>query len=254
MRVYVNSTLVFDGQLEKGCGNPVFDYSTTIDLAELHLPECSSPSTACFSPHRYNDLCQDSSPGQSGLGSFVVKEVSERSQKDGACTPVSITSPDSMQTDSIKHKDSPLVENSREAVTTVTTQPASRTVQERPPWLEPQNRRNSKHKHTAKHKLSVLDDVSCSPASVCGHQVAPLTNTTERSCETKPESDLLGTLCKEQPHVRVVSGRRGSARSQIKPPSHDAERSGKTAHNSKANMVFSVLLLLYNKIKHETLF
>ncbi|XP_058252111.1 katanin-interacting protein isoform X2 [Hemibagrus wyckioides] len=225
VRVYVNSTLVFDGQLEKGCGNPVFDYSTTINLAELHLPECSSPSTACFSPHRYDDLCQDPSPGQSGLGSFVVKEVSERSQKDGACTPVSIAGPDSMQTDSIKHRDSPLVENSREAVNTVTTQPASRAVRERPPWLEPQNRRNSKHKHTAKHKLSVLDDVSCSPASVCGHQVAPLTNTTERSCETKPESDLLDTLCKEQPHVRAVSGRRGSARSQIKPPSHDAERS-----------------------------
>ncbi|MCJ8729076.1 hypothetical protein PDJAM_G00012230 [Pangasius djambal] len=222
VRVYVNSTLVFDGQLEKGCGNQVFDYSTTIDLEELHLPECTSPSPACFSPHRYDDLSQDLEPG-----SFIVKEASERSQKDGDCTPASSNSSDNMQTDSLELGDPPRVRNNGEAVTTVTTQPASRGARERPPWLEPQNRSNRKHQHTAKHKLSVLDDVSCSPASVCGHQVAPFTNTTERKSETKPEreSELLDTLRKEQPHTRAVSGRRGSARSHNKPPRRDAERS-----------------------------
>ncbi|XP_053091605.1 katanin-interacting protein isoform X2 [Pangasianodon hypophthalmus] len=220
VRVYVNSTLVFDGQLEKGCGNQVFDYSTTIELEELHLPECTSPS-----PHRSDDVSQDPEPG-----SFIVKEASERSQKDGNYTPASSNSSDNMQTDSLELRDPPLVRNNGEAVTTVTTvttQPASRGARERPPWLEPQNRSNSKHQHTAKHKLSVLDDVSCSPASVCGHQVAPFTNTTERNSETKPEreSDLLDTLRKEQPHTRAASGRRGSARSQIKPPRHGAERS-----------------------------
>lgn len=226
MRVYVNSTLVFDGQLEKGCGNPVFEYSTTINLEELHLPECSSPSPACFSPHHSEDLCQDPSTRQTGTGSFLLKEVRERSQNEGSCTPESVNS-SNMLTDS-DHVD---LEKSRDAVTTVTTQPASRRAREHPPWLEPQNRNNSKQKHTAKHKLLVLDDVSCSPASVCGHQVAPLTNTAERNCETKPESDsdLFDTLRKEQPHVPAASGRRGSARSRIKQPSDDAERSGKLA-------------------------
>ncbi|XP_053540567.1 katanin-interacting protein isoform X3 [Ictalurus punctatus] len=222
VRVYVNSTLVFDGRLEKGSGNQVFDYSTTIDLQELQLQECTSPSPACFSPRRYDNLSRD----QSKPGSFTVTETSERSQKDRDCTPTSSNSRHNMQTDSLELEDPPLVGSNGKAVTTVTTQPASRGARERPPWLEPQNRSNSKHQPTAKHKLSVLDDVSCSPASVCGHQVAPLTNT-ERSCETKPEQEpyLFDTLRKEKPHVRAISGRRGSARSQMKPQSHDAERS-----------------------------
>lgn len=235
IRVYVNSTLVFDGQLQKGCGNQVFDYSTTIDLEELHVQECTTPSPACLSPHRYDDLPQDSTLDPSKPGSFIVKEVSERSQQDSSCTRVSSTSSNSMHTDSLELRDPPLVRKNRVTtgllVTTVTTQPASHGARERPPWLEPQNRSDSNHQHTAKHKLSVLDDVSCSPASVCGHQVVPLTNTAERICETKPEreSNLLDTLRKEQPHMRSVSGRKGSARSQIKPPIHKAERSGKLA-------------------------
>uniref|UniRef100_H3AUB4 Katanin interacting protein n=1 Tax=Latimeria chalumnae TaxID=7897 RepID=H3AUB4_LATCH len=34
MRIYLDSNLVFDGEIEKGCGNQVFDYSTTIDLSK----------------------------------------------------------------------------------------------------------------------------------------------------------------------------------------------------------------------------
>lgn len=44
MKLYVNSTLVFEGELQKGCGNSVFDYSTGIDLQELLLPDCNTPS------------------------------------------------------------------------------------------------------------------------------------------------------------------------------------------------------------------
>ncbi|XP_060778741.1 katanin-interacting protein isoform X3 [Neoarius graeffei] len=225
VRVYVNSTLVFDGQLQKGSGHQVLDYSTTIDLEELH--DCSSPSPACLSPHHDDDLPQDSSPDLFEPSSFIIKEVSEQSQEDGGCSRVSSASSDSMHTDSLELAELPLVKENREAVTTVTTQPASCGTRERPSWLEPQNRTDIKDQHTAKHKLSVLDGASCSPASVCGHQVAPLTNMAERSCETEPERelDLLDTLCKEQPHMQAVSGRRGSARSQTKPPIHKAERS-----------------------------
>lgn len=236
VRVYVNSTLVFDGQLDKGCGNQVFDYSTTINLEELHLPECLSPSPDRFSPRECDDQPQNPRQSQSGSSSFNVNEASERSPKDSDCTTVSSNSRDSMQTDPLALRDPPPVGKNREVVTTVTTQPASCGNREHPPWLESKKRNDRKHQHTAKHKLSVLDDVSCSPASVCGHQVVPLTHTEERGCETKPEheSDLLDTLHKEQPSIRAVSGRRGSARSQIKPTSHDPERSGKLAHKHSA--------------------
>lgn len=229
VRLYVNSALVFDGPLDKGCGNQVFDYGTTIDLEELHFPECTSPSPACFSSHHPDDLSQDLSPDHSKPSSVNIKEVSDGSQKD-----VSSYSGEKMQTDSLEPADASLVGKNGEAVTTVTTQPASRRTRELPPWLEPKKRSDNKLQHTAKHKLSVLDDVSCSPASVCGHQAAPPTNTGERNCDAKPEfeSDLFDTPHKEQPHIRAVSGRRGSARSQIKLPSHAAERSGKLAHDS----------------------
>uniref|UniRef100_A0A4W3IEB6 KATNIP domain-containing protein n=1 Tax=Callorhinchus milii TaxID=7868 RepID=A0A4W3IEB6_CALMI len=32
VRIYVDSNLMFEGELEKGCGNQVFDYSTSVDL------------------------------------------------------------------------------------------------------------------------------------------------------------------------------------------------------------------------------
>lgn len=62
MKLYLNSTLVFEGELEKGCGNQVFDYSTTIDLQSLHVPESFSPSPVSSghslrgaSPQRHDD-------------------------------------------------------------------------------------------------------------------------------------------------------------------------------------------------------
>ncbi|XP_043945355.1 katanin-interacting protein isoform X2 [Protopterus annectens] len=32
VRIYLDGTLVFEGELDKGCGNQIFDYSTTVDL------------------------------------------------------------------------------------------------------------------------------------------------------------------------------------------------------------------------------
>ncbi|MBN3303867.1 K0556 protein, partial [Amia calva] len=59
VRIYLDSTLVFEGELEKGCGNQVFDYSTTVDL----LPSAGSP-----------DLHQNLSPGALGISSSPVGE------------------------------------------------------------------------------------------------------------------------------------------------------------------------------------
>ncbi|XP_063790297.1 katanin-interacting protein isoform X2 [Pseudophryne corroboree] len=43
VKIYKNKTLVFDGFLEKGCGNQVFDYSNTIDLLNSQIMTTSAP-------------------------------------------------------------------------------------------------------------------------------------------------------------------------------------------------------------------
>ncbi len=77
VRLYVNSTLVFEGQLEKGCGNQVFDYSISIELQEPHLPECTSSG---HSPH-------DPEPQESNAGVSVVETSQDKSDpvNPGTC-------------------------------------------------------------------------------------------------------------------------------------------------------------------------
>ncbi|KAM5151842.1 katanin-interacting protein [Mantella aurantiaca] len=48
VRIYKNETLMFDGMLEKGCGNKVFDYSNTIDLFTGEV-KSDSPPALCMS-------------------------------------------------------------------------------------------------------------------------------------------------------------------------------------------------------------
>ncbi|XP_078146747.1 katanin-interacting protein [Centroberyx gerrardi] len=62
VKLYLNSTLVFEGELQKGCGNQVFDYSTTIDLQAFQVSESFSPSPVSSghnlrgaSPQRHDD-------------------------------------------------------------------------------------------------------------------------------------------------------------------------------------------------------
>ncbi|RXN02022.1 hypothetical protein EOD39_3330 [Acipenser ruthenus] len=52
VRVYLDSILMFDGELEKGCGNQVFDYSTTIDLSPTKQEAVSSPVSRGSSDNR----------------------------------------------------------------------------------------------------------------------------------------------------------------------------------------------------------
>ncbi|XP_056222133.1 katanin-interacting protein isoform X1 [Seriola aureovittata] len=62
IKLYLNSTLVFEGELEKGCGNQVFDYSTTIDLQDFQVsdslfssPVSSGHSLRGVSPQRHEN-------------------------------------------------------------------------------------------------------------------------------------------------------------------------------------------------------
>ncbi|XP_076827052.1 katanin-interacting protein isoform X2 [Brachyhypopomus gauderio] len=203
VRVYVNSTLVFEGQLQKGCGNQVFDYSTTIDLRDFPPSEHTSPTPVSTghnrhgcSPHRYDCSAQESSPSQSEPSSTYIQEANKHSNNQSELTAAIIlgnqTPPAVMQRDSLRDTPTPdltvaqglkpqLPERQREAVTTVTTQPAScrspewqhlsgrpglerlenTSERERPLWLVPQNTSEPKPKH------SVLPDITCNPGRVC---------------------------------------------------------------------------------------
>ncbi len=171
VRLYVNSTLVFEGQLEKGCGNQVFDYSISIELQEPHLPECTSPSpiSSGHSPH-------DPEPQESNAGVSVVETSQDKSDpvNPGTCMA-------EMQRASLERDTSPPLDLTLPAgrMETVTTQPSSsrtphwlqllnRTAvdeaeasrdRERPQWLQSQN--------TAEPKHSVLPDISCNPVRSC---------------------------------------------------------------------------------------
>lgn len=50
IKLYLNSTLVYEGELEKGCGNQDSDYGTTVDLKNLHVSESvfSSPVSSGY--------------------------------------------------------------------------------------------------------------------------------------------------------------------------------------------------------------
>ncbi|XP_056306739.1 katanin-interacting protein [Danio aesculapii] len=247
VRLYVNSTLVFEGQLEKGCGNQVFDYSTTIDLQEPHFPECTSPNPV---PSAHN--LQDHDPQEAAVEETIQE---------------SLINPDicqtEMQRDSVEINTPPLDLTSHsgrkqeilEPMKTVTTQPSSSRVphwlqplgadqteesgdKERPPWL-----RTSEHKS----KRSVLPEISCNPVRACkeGPQKTASTEFSsdsldldsdlglENRSEVKQERDEQHLsqrleqgldLWDEQRVERPISGRRGSARSVNKTqPVHNSD-------------------------------
>ncbi|XP_026114123.1 protein KIAA0556-like isoform X1 [Carassius auratus] len=179
VRLYVNSTLVFEGQLEKGCGNQVFDYSSSIELQEPHLPECTSPSPVS-SGHSLQDCSPHEPETQESNAAVSVVETSQ--DKSDVVNPGSSVA--EMQRDSLeRHDSSPLdltLPGGRtETMKTVTTQPSSSRIphwlqtmnrtaandaeasreRERPRWLQAQNTTQSKH--------SVLPDVSCNAVSAC---------------------------------------------------------------------------------------
>ncbi|XP_050954705.1 katanin-interacting protein isoform X2 [Labeo rohita] len=181
VRLYVNSTLVFEGQLDKGCGNQVFDYSNSIELQEPHLPECTSPSPVS-SGHSLQDYSpHDPEPQESNADVSVVETRQDKSDlvNPGSCAA-------EMQRDTLERDDSPpldltLPAGRTEVMKTVTTQPSSSRIphwlqplnrtatdeaeasreRERPQWLQSQNTAETKSKH------SVLPDISCNPVRAC---------------------------------------------------------------------------------------
>ncbi|XP_029383143.1 protein KIAA0556 isoform X2 [Echeneis naucrates] len=70
IKLYLNSTLVFEGELEKGCGNQVFDYSTTIDLKDFEVSDSlfSSPVSSGHNLRGVSPQCQEDRKGREGNG------------------------------------------------------------------------------------------------------------------------------------------------------------------------------------------
>ncbi|XP_016100971.1 uncharacterized protein KIAA0556 isoform X1 [Sinocyclocheilus grahami] len=203
VRLYVNSTLVFEGHLEKGCGNQVFDYSNSIELQEPHLPECNSPSPVS-SGHSLQDCSpHEPEPQESNAGVSVVETSQDKSDpvNPGSC--VAEMQRDSLERDDSSPLDLMLPAGRTEAMKTVTTQPSSSRIphwlqalnrtaadeaeasrdRERPQWLQSQNTAEPKSKH------SVLPDISCNPVRSC--KEASSNKGLQRTASGEFSSDLL---------------------------------------------------------------
>ncbi|KAM9715846.1 katanin-interacting protein isoform 1-T1 [Menidia menidia] len=195
IKLYLNSTLVFEGELEKGCGNQVFDYSTTVDLEDFQVSDSlfSSPVSSrhnlqSASAHHYEDRTvgegsstqryQSLNPFSDVAGKTMV-DMQEKSHATlppisssagGSCS----THHQSLQRNSfdLSASEEPLspreqAEQPAPMEQTVTTQPSSRVA---PQWLQPLNRGAPEGCETSKERPRWLipqqsAELKASPAS-----------------------------------------------------------------------------------------
>ncbi|XP_061823519.1 katanin-interacting protein isoform X2 [Nerophis lumbriciformis] len=166
IKLYLNSTLVFEGELERGCGNQVFDYSTLIELQDLQASDSffSSPSSSGYnlrgaSPQRYDDdrkaregsICSSSSTHQHHSSVLPPSEASSQAMMDTQSGPHTPLPPISGRRSSA-HRNSFDLSTSEERppyrlqdysapmAQTVTMQPSSSRMT--PQWLQPLKRAN----------------------------------------------------------------------------------------------------------------
>ncbi|XP_059180737.1 katanin-interacting protein [Centropristis striata] len=165
IKLYLNSTLVFEGELEKGCGNQVFDYSTAIDLQEFQgsdslfsSPVSSGHNLRGASPQRHEERkCGEGintqhlhsrNPQPSDAGQAMIDMQEKPHTLLPPISPAGVSSSgrrSSTQRNSfdLSASEEPLslrqqVESPAPTEQTVTTQPSSSRVA--PQWLQPLNR------------------------------------------------------------------------------------------------------------------
>ncbi|KAJ8284207.1 hypothetical protein COCON_G00030570 [Conger conger] len=135
VRLYLNSTLVFEGELERGCGNQVFDYSTAIDLQAL-AQEPVSPSSSGHSLGASEDLLSDHDSGSQGSsGSSSHTQPADEEMSEGLAPPREDLSLPPSLAGRTSPDGEPLLEKWPDHVAgrAVVSQPVSKT----PPWLQP---------------------------------------------------------------------------------------------------------------------
>ncbi|CAG04389.1 unnamed protein product, partial [Tetraodon nigroviridis] len=165
VKLYLNSTLVFEGELAKGCGNQVFDYSTTIELKDFQLLDSlfSSPVSSRHNLGSASSPCLETKNGVEASSTHLSHLQSSEStghtmmdmeERSRALLPPIISSPLAVSSSSRRSStqrnsfdliasEEPLslrhqVEQFAPLEQTVTTQPSSSRVA--PQWLQPLNR------------------------------------------------------------------------------------------------------------------
>ncbi|KAM6964331.1 katanin-interacting protein isoform 2-T2 [Tautogolabrus adspersus] len=251
IKLYLNSTLVFEGELEKGCGNQVYDYSTTIDLKDFQVSDSLYPSPVSSghslrgaSPQRHEDKKgvevssiqrhPNSNQQSSDTAGQAMIDMQEKSHTPlPPISPSSSARHSSTQRSSFDLSEEPLslrhqLEPPAPMEQTVTTQPSSTRVA--PQWLQPLNRgapegcEASREKprwlvpqHSAEPKTpsspssSMLPELPCNPARVCRGTERTTNGGQWKTNSVDLSCDLLEELGEQKPD-RPISGRRSSVR------------------------------------------
>ncbi|XP_041671990.1 katanin-interacting protein isoform X2 [Cheilinus undulatus] len=251
IKLYLNSTLVFEGELEKGCANQVFDYSTSIDLKDFQAsdslfssPVSSGHSLRGASPQRHDDRkIGESTTTQRHLNSN--QQLSDAAgqamlgMQEKSHTPLPPITPSpsahrsSTQRNSFDLPEEPLslrqqVESPAPMEQTVTTQPSSSRVA--PQWLQPLNRgapegcetsrerprwlvpqHSAEPKSPSSSSSSMLPELPCNPARVCRGNERTTNRGQWKANSVDQSCDLLEELGEQKPN-RPISGRRSSFR------------------------------------------
>ncbi|KAM9774277.1 katanin-interacting protein isoform 2-T2 [Syngnathus typhle] len=233
IKLYLNSTLVFEGELERGCGNQVFDYGNTIELQDFQASESlfSSPSSSGYNLRGASPQRHDESGARQHLAS--------------ALPPSEASSQDMMNTQESSHAPLPPISARRssaqrnsfdEPAQTVTMQPSSLRMtpqwlqplkraapegceagRERPRWLVPQQPlaepKSPASASASSTAASLLPELPCNPGRVCRGGERAANGAPWKAESLDLNCDLLDELG-EQKHERPFSGRRSSLRNR----------------------------------------
>lgn len=277
IKLYLNSTLVFEGQLEKGCGNHVFDYSTTINLQDFKLSDSFASAVSSghnlrgASPYHYEDRKGGEGGSiQRNQSSIALSDTAGRTMVDmqeKSHTPLPPITPSirhsSTQRNSLDlsaseepHFLRQQVEHLAPTEHTVTTQPSSFRItpqwlqplsrgvpegceasRERPRWLIPQQSAETKPPQAS--TSSMLPELPCNPGRVCRGMDRTLNGGQRKAGSLDLSCDLLEELGEQKPE-RPISGRRSSFRI----PSATARQTEEQHHRGTSNGRLCHLLLL----------
>ncbi|XP_077358745.1 katanin-interacting protein isoform X2 [Festucalex cinctus] len=217
VKLYLNSTLVFEGELERGCGNQVFDYSNTIELQDFPASDSlfSSPSSSAYNLRGASPQRHDDAP------SPAVMNTQESSH--APLPPIPARRSSAAQRNSF---DEPVpqtvtMQPSSSRMTPQWLQPLKRAApegceasRERPRWLVPQQPPAAESKTPSAASSSLLPELPCNPGRVCRGGEKAANGAQQRKADSLDlNCDLLDQLG-EQKHERPISGRRSSFRNR----------------------------------------
>lgn len=243
---------MFEGELEKGCGNQTFDYSTTIDLKDFQVSDSlfSSPVSSGHNLGSASSQCIQNKNGAEGNSTHIPnpepshaanQTMMDMEERTHTLLPP-IISPAAGVRRSSTQRNSLDLSGSEEALSlmqhvaqpapiehTVTTQPSSSRVA--PQWLQPLNRgapegseanrekprwlvpqHSTEPKSSSASSASMLPDLPCNPGRVCRAMENTVNGGQCKASSLDLSCDLLEELTGETKPDRPISGRRSSFR------------------------------------------